>query len=517
MSFDEFDEKRSMSAKGDHAVVIGSSMAGLCAARVLADHFSRVTVIERDRLPDGPEMRNGVPQARHVHALLAHGQQLLEQLFPGLIADLSDAGAPDQHWGINTAFMTSGGWLPYYDTGIITKLSSRALLEWKVRTHLLDRGNVTILEEHDVLDLSTDPDKSRVMGIKVQPRRGAQQNGAVASGERIIEAELIVDASGRGSHAPKWLQALGYQAPEETEINSDLMYTTRWYERPTDKEIPWRILFINARPPDIPYGGAIFQVEGGRWMATVAGVKDHHPPTDDEAWVEFTKKLATNEFYNAIKDAKPLTSVYGYQRTANLRRHYENLPAMPDGFVVMGDAACAFNPIYGQGMTLAAMEAITLNEMLNKRGGDLDGLPLEFQKRVAQATQNAWLMSTGEDLRYPTTTGGKTTPMARMIQKYVDRVIKLMPYDPDIMMAFINVTNLTEPPTSLMRPITLIKVIIQSLLGRGRVESSMPEQMRTKSITPSTSTEETAPKAPPSTVSQSVPPSGPPSAQGAAH
>jgi 2-polyprenyl-6-methoxyphenol hydroxylase-like FAD-dependent oxidoreductase len=343
-----------------------------------------------------------------------------------------------------------------------------------------------------------------VMGVKVQPRRGAQQNGATPSGERIIEAELVVDASGRGSHAPKWLQALGYQAPEETEINSDLMYTTRWYERPTDKDIPWRLLFINARPPHIPYGAAIFQVEGGRWMATVAGVKDHHPPTDDEAWVEFTKNLATMEFYNAIKDAKPLTGVYGYQRTANLRRHYENLPAMPDGLIIMGDAACAFNPIYGQGMTLAALEAVTLNEMLNKRGGDLDGLPMEFQKRIAEVTQNAWLLATGEDLRYPTTTGGKTTPMARLLQKYVDRVLKLMPYDPDLMMSFINVSNLAEPPTSLLRPITFMKVLIYTLMGRGRTEPPMPEQMRTKSIASASATTAAEASAPSPTTSQPV-------------
>lgn len=174
---------------------------------------------------------------------------------------------------------------------------------------------------------------------------------------------------------------------------------------------------------------------------------------------------------------------------------------------------CAFNPIYGQGMTLAALEAITLNEILSKRGGDLDGLPMEFQKRIAQVTQNAWLLSTGEDLRYPTTTGGKTTPMARMLQKYVDRVIKLMPYDPDIMMSFINVTNLAEPPTSLLRPITLIKVLIYTLMGRGRIEPPMPEQMQTKPK-PALAAEETSP-APPS-ASQSAP-AAPPSAQGAAH
>ena len=454
------------------ALVIGGSMAGLLSARVLSDHFDEVTIIERDHYPEMPEVRSGVPQARHVHALLARGEEIMEQLFPGLGLDFERAGMIKYEWGTDSAYLTAGGWLKRFNTGIHTHMGSRALVDFVIRQRLIQDCQVKFLEGQQVDGLIAAADNGRVIGVQMTERGGART-------QTTLTADLIVDASGRGSKAADWLTSLGYSAPEESTVNSYVGYATRWYEKPKDPSIDWRIMFILARPPHITRGAAIFEVEGGQWIATLGGVSKDYPPLDEAGWLEYSKGLPTDAFYEAVKNAKPISDISGYQRTQNHWRHYEKLDRFPDGFLIVGDAVCAFNPIYGQGMTIAALDALLLDQTCKSKRIGTPGLSLKFQRDLGASLQTVWLMATGEDLRYPATEGYTPDLMTRLLQKYVDQVGRILPNDEAVALAFIDVSNLRKPPTSLFTPAIMGKVLRQALTPRppalgGRESAPMP-------------------------------------------
>jgi 2-polyprenyl-6-methoxyphenol hydroxylase-like FAD-dependent oxidoreductase len=447
-----------------HAIVIGGSMAGLWTARVLTDHFDRVTVIDRDRFPEKPEVRKGVPQANHLHLLLARGRQILDQLFPGLTDELDTYGGSSIDLSEDAAFLLRSGWTPRFHSGILSYGSSRFLLEWGVQRRLAANPRVQFIESAEVTRLLSDEARSRVTGVRVRYRRGRE-------GESDMQADLVVDTSGRGTDTPIWLEALGYERPQETVVNSFLAYATRWYRRPANYPARWRLLFINGRAPDVPRGGAIYAVEGDQWIVTLGGAAHDYPPTDEAGFLEFARSLLTSALYEAIKDAEPISPIYGYQRTANQLRHFERLARWPDNFVVMGDAACAFNPLYGQGMSVAAMGALALDECLRRGRGP--GMAQRFQKRLAKVTEGAWLLATGEDFRYPTTEGGQRTPMTRFSHWYIDQVMLAMPASMEIARVFTEIAHLLKPPTALFHPGIVAETLRYMLANRGKKAPSL--------------------------------------------
>ncbi len=444
-------------------------MAGLLAARVLRDHFDHVTIIERDKLPEGPEFRPGVPQARHAHALLAQGQQIMEDLFPGLKADFAEMGAPSMVWGKETAMRTAGGWVKRFDSGITTNVCSRVALEWHVRRRLLRHRNVTILEGQQVSHLLTDAAGTTIIGVEIETRRGTDS--------RPLYADLIVDASGRSSHMPQWLQALGYDAPEESIVNAHLGYATRWYEIPAGFECDWKVMTIGTQPDTgLLRGGGIFHVEGNRWLVIAAGTNKDYPPTEEAAFTEFIKSLPSLALYEAVQHAQPVSPIYGYRRTENLWHHYERLN-MPERLVVIGDAYCGFNPIYGQGMTVAALDALALQSLLRERGtDDLTGFGRAAHQRLAKAVKNAWLMATGEDLRYPLTEGQSPSLLDRLTQKYMDWVLRALTDDETAALAFMQAMNLSRPPISLFHPRIAWRVLRESLRSKRDKNRNAPRQ-----------------------------------------
>ncbi len=453
------------------AIIIGGSMAGLMAARVLSQHFDNVMVIERDALPEDADYRAGVPQARHGHALLAEGRRVMESYFPGLVADLAEVGAPELIFGQNAFSYTNGTWTKQYDSGIVTNAVSRVSLEWLIRRRVNALNNVRFLTQMDVEQLTTDANNQTVTGVIVKSRQTHQSE--------TLNADLIVDTSGRGSHAPEWLTALGYDAPEEMTISSKLGYATRWYEVPEDKRGDWKLLMINSVPNEGLYrGGGIFEVEENHWIVTLAGMNEDYPPTDEDGFLEFAASLASPAIYNAIKNATPISQVYGYRRTANRLRHYEKLRRRPENFILMGDSVCAFNPIYGQGMTVAALEAAELDTMLaNYDAHNLKGFAGAFQKKVAQTVKTTWMMATGEDLRYPATTGKKPGLMDRMTQKYMDAAIATLT-DEVVLQAFLEVVNLLKPPTALFSPYVMWRILKRKLIGKTGNEMTRTQELQ---------------------------------------
>lgn len=442
-----------------HAVVIGGSLSGLTMARVLADHFRQVTLVERDRFPqDGPAFRKGVPQARHAHILLPSGHSAFEQLLPGLQDDLVAAGAVWVRLPEEALWQSAAGWSQRFPTSHLLLASSRELIDWAVWCRVRQIPNVCVLERREVTALIAGASGDRVSGVRLRVRG----DGHTDRTTKTLRADLVIDASGRSSRAPAWLAALGYERPPETIIDAKLGYATRQYAPPPGFAADWKLLLLQAAPPKERRSAVLLPLEGGRWIVGCQGVADDHPPTDGSRFLEWARGLRSPLLYEVIRDAEPLSPVYGYGNTSNQRRRYEQLRRSPEGFAVVGDAACAFNPVYGQGMAVAAMTAVALDRVLREHAGHA-GLARRLQRQVAKCNAHAWLVSSGEDLRYPTTTGARATLPARLLHRYIDRVIEAAIIDQGVNRAFIDALSLLAPPASLFRPSVALKV-----LGRPR-------------------------------------------------
>ena len=434
----------------DRAVVIGGSMAGLLAARALADHVEHVVVVDRDALPEGGAHRRGVPQGRQFHGLLPRGLGILDRLFPGYRHDLEAAGAVTVRVPTDLVLLSPAGWLDRRAEGFDMVSASRPLIEARLRSRLRALPGIALLDRHEVTGLEATHGGRRVCGVRVAPV-DSDGNGF------DIDADLVVDASGRGSRATAWLAELGYPAPRRTSVDPHSSYASRVFRIPDGFDADWKAVMLTSRPPSIPRTGYLFPIEGGRWIVSMMGAAGQHPPTDEEGWTSFVRSLRSPVIAEAIRDAEPLTPVRGHHGTANRRWHFERMHHWPDRFVVVGDAVCAFNPIYGQGMTTAAVAAEALGNCLweerRRRGsGDLDGLAARFQRRLARGTADPWMLSTGEDLRFPTTTGMQAGPLLRAQHRYLDRVVAACSTDAAVAELYIRVIGMLERPTAVFRP-----------------------------------------------------------------
>lgn len=431
-----------------HAIVIGGSMAGMLAARILADHFERVTILDRDALPDSPEPRKGAPQTAHVHILLRRGLLIMRQLFPQLDADLTQAGALTVNWTRDLVTFTPAGWNPRFDSEFTTRTLSRGLLEQLTRRRVAAIKNITIEPRCEALELVSTEDGSAITGLKVHYRDQLETD------VNTLTADLVVDASGRSSHGPEWVSALGYARPQETVINAHIGYATRVYRRPANFTADWKTMMVRTRPPYGLRGGVIYPIENDLWMVNLGGAGAERPPIEDAFFLEFTKTLIHPAFYQAIKDAEPVTPSQTYQRTENRLRHFERLTRWPERFVMLGDAACAFNPIYGQGMTVAALEAQVLDRWLRANRSSL-----EFQKQIMRVVRDPWLLATNEDARLAGADGTPPGRFDRLQQSYADEFVWLACRDPQALSTFMAITHLIAPATAMLRPSLALKVM----------------------------------------------------------
>jgi 2-polyprenyl-6-methoxyphenol hydroxylase-like FAD-dependent oxidoreductase len=458
-----------------HAIVLGGSMAGLVTARALSRHFERVTIVERDAVPTAPAARAGVPQGEHLHALLPGGADAIESLLPGFAAGLLDSGAVSFGAPTELIWLSAASWMGRFPAQHRMLSASRNLIEWHTRRLVLATPGVELIDRRCVLDLEVDADRSRVTGVTL----GRSGVGDPPSGpiERL-DGDLVVDATGRRSRLPDWLERRGYDRPTETKIDAHLAYATRIYRTPPG-ERDWKALFVQSQPPVTSRMGILFPIEGDRWMVTVQGVGDDRPPTDEDGFVEFASGLRSPVIADAIRHAEPLSDPVGFANTANRRRHYERIRNWPERLLVVGDSACSFNPVYGQGISVAAQTAVVLDAQLARHAGahrSLDGFVRRMQRRVAKAGDPAWMIATGDDLRMPTTTGATATRSTRMQHRYLDRVIAAANTDPIVQAAMMRVFFLLAPPTLLFRP----NVVARSLFRRrpAGVRESQPCRAR---------------------------------------
>lgn len=384
------------------AIVIGGSIAGLAAARVLGDHVGRVTIIERDHYLDEAGMRPGVPQAHHPHNLQPQGQNILEQLYPGVTEELTTARAVRLDAPGDVAFHYDGKWRTTRRGGRHAIISySRRLLEETISRRTLAHRRIEIMHGYEVAGLYQQGDGHHVGGVHLRPRRG------VTGREVDLDADLVVDASGRRSKAPQWLAKLGYRPPEEWRIDALVGYASRLYRRPPAFSKSWKMLYIRPTPPAGTRGGVILPMEGERWHVALMGVAGDYPPTDEANFLAYARSLPTQALYEAIKDAEPLDRIRGFRLTDNQVRRYDTLPHSLEGFLVIGDAAYALNPLYGQGMTAALLSAQALADALQNHPdhlkGDVQGLAHAFQSRLREAVAGPWRLATRIDWQWEAT------------------------------------------------------------------------------------------------------------------
>lgn len=440
---------------GQHAVVIGASMAGLLAARVLSESFERVTLIERDRL-EGVGPRKGVPQGWQTHALLNKGAAVIDALFPDLFPSFVQEGAIAADMGADLLWYQFGVAKVRFKSGIRIYSQSRPWLEAQIRQRVMRRANVRVLDGFEVVKLSSSIDNRRITGVQIRSLEGERHT-------EEITADLVVDASGRGSQAPRWLKTLGYPQVEEAVVKVDVGYTTRTYRRPKELPTDWKILVIYCTPPQEQRTGLVQPVEGERWSVSLSGWLKDYPPGDEAGFLEYARSLPNPALYELIKEAEPLTDAVSYRFAANRRRYYERMSRLPEGFLVLGDALCSFNPVYAQGMTVAAIEVEILQNCLQQRQRsqqDLTGLTRQFQKAVARTVSDAWMFTTSEDFRYPATEG-KRPPGIGLFQWYTRRLLETAAENPELALRFYHVMHMLKPPTTLFAPRVLAAVLFR--------------------------------------------------------
>ena len=439
-----------------HAVVIGASMGGLLAARVLADAFETVTVVDRDALPPVGEHRRGVPQGRHAHGLLARGREVIEQLFPGMTGELIAHGAISCDLQQRVRWYNDGHLLSPAPSSMQGLCVSRPLLEGHLRRRLAASPNVEIRDRWSVSGLVTTPDGGRVTGL-----RGSGTDVPA----RIPDADLVVDASGRASRSPAWLAELGYDRPEEESVAVGIGYATRTYRRRED-HLGGDVAVVAA--PTRPSGraGVMLALEGERWVVTLGGYGEDRPPTDPAAWVAYARSLPCPDIADVVEHGEPLDTPLAFRYPASTRRRYERLDRFPGGYLVFGDALCSFNPIYGQGMTVSALEALELRRWL----ADPDAAATRFFARAARIIDVPWEIAVGADLRFDHV-AGRRTPKVRMVNRYLERLHPLAAVDPVVGRAFLRVVNLMDPPERLLAPSIAWRV----LRGRNHRRAGGPE------------------------------------------
>lgn len=442
-----YDEDK-ISEVGDHAIVVGGSMAGLVTARVLTDAFEEVTIVERDPLPDESVARRGVPQSDQAHVLIEAGRATLEDLFAGFGEEFMSSGglmvdaATNFRYYLEGDFITSGPKrLPMY-------CGSRPLLEQVVRRLVTDLDSVTVRSDCQCTDYLTDESGTDVEGVVVRD--------GDAESKTELSADLVVDATGRTSQTPTWLEEHGYQSPTVDELQVDVAYSTITIERPPDDR---RIYTVPPSPPRTRAGFAI-PIENNRWEITMQGMHGDDPPTDVEGFKEFAASLPIPDLKILLEEQSWISEeITHYPFPASVRRRYENLDRFPDGLLVVGDAIASFNPIYGQGMSVAALEAILLHHVL--ASGGQEDLALRFFDRAEAVIDDAWQIAVGGDFKFPQTEGSKP-PGTDLFNGYMARLARSAHSDGVVADAFIRMVLFEKPYTSLLHPSILRRVLLPS-------------------------------------------------------
>ena len=452
------------------ALVIGGSLAGMCAARVLSDFVDRVTIIERDTYPSAHDFRPGVPQARHVHNLLARGLREFEGFFPGFERRMREHGAVAVESGWDVATLWPHGWSRRAHTGLWQLYASRALIEATILELCRNVYNVTFLERTEVTALRAAGETQRYCtGVDVVTRDDGKT--------RTLEADLVVDASGAHSRAAEWLRQLDLELPADEVIDGYSGYSSRWFALGRQHAWPpewwWKVLFLRLATPERPYFIAFFPIENQRWLLSYIGVNKAYPPTREDEFTAALARLASPVVHEMVRRMEPISPVYPSRATRNRWRHYERWRTPLGRFVAIADAACSYNPRFGQGMSAAAVSAQLLKDCLATYGVADPHLPGRFFSAQAHFQRTPWLFAAADDLRLPATVGNRSVSV-RLFNWYRPKLVACP--DRQVGARLGEVTHLVRPMSSLFAPQVVSRVLVAAMWRRikamGRKASS---------------------------------------------
>jgi 2-polyprenyl-6-methoxyphenol hydroxylase-like FAD-dependent oxidoreductase len=431
---------------GKQAIVIGAGMGGLAAGGAIADYFERVIVLERDSLPNQAVPRAGTPQSRHLHGLLPGGQRALSDLFPHFERDLKGAGAVLLRMASGVKMeIPDLGPLPSRDFGWFFYGASRPLIELTTRRQAERLANLTVRAGCRVLQITATPDGTAITGVRYETADGKQET---------LAADLVIDASGRGAPTVALLRSSNQPVPDETIIGVDLHYTTATFLIPEGASTDWRGIATHPHAPERSRGGYMLPIEGNRWVLTLTGRLGERPPADPDGFMVYAQQLETKTIYNAIKNAERQGGFERFANPASVWRRFDRLDAFPRGLLPIGDAICRFNPVYGQGMSVAAQEACLLCQLLGRRATDADplaGLAQDFFAESLPMVEAPWNMSAVPDLVYPETTGARPADFEDQL-KCSGALIGLAMRDPVVHRLLAEVQQLLKPPSALQDP-----------------------------------------------------------------
>ncbi|GAA4422393.1 FAD-dependent monooxygenase [Actinokineospora soli] len=444
------------------AVVLGGSLAGLFAARVLSDAYDEVLVVDRDTIVGVAEARRSCPQGKHINGLLARGQLAMEEMYPGITEEIFADGVPTGDLCGNVRWYFNGVRIQQQAAGLTCVSASRPMLEKHIRRRTLDIANISVLERHAVLGITTTADKGTITGARVQPVEGGE--------EKVLDADLVIDATGRGSRTPVWLEELGYGTVEEESKKVGLGYVTQHYRLKCD---PYHgDLSINpVASPELPRGAIFTKTDGGRVELTAYGILGDHPPTDQQGFYDFVKTLAAPEIHEALMQAEPLDEPVAFRFPTTLRRRYERMTKLPAGLLVVGDAVTCFNPVYAQGMTVSALSALTLRSHLHSGAAPS---PVAFFRDLARnVIDQPWEMTNTVDLNFPGVEGERTKQV-KMAQKFLKLTQIAATRDKTVAAAYMRTAGLIDPPETLMKPKLLIRILLNALRGPAKPTPAPP-------------------------------------------
>ncbi|BAJ26828.1 MULTISPECIES: FAD-dependent monooxygenase [Kitasatospora] len=439
------------------AVVIGGGLAGCLAAWALHGVAERIVVVERDRYPDGVGFRAGVPQARHCHLLLEAGRRTLDELMPGIVGELVADGANRILLG-GVSWLTAEGWLARHQSDLAVLICSRPLIDHAVLKRVRALPNVEFRTATEVTGLLGDG--GTVTGVRLVGRgtgnQGTDGRGTDGEPETEIAAELVVDASGRRTRAPEWLAALGVPAVPEERVDAGISYATRFYRRPagTPDDLAY---YLQCKAPERGRLGLLMPIEGNRWMVGLGGMRGFEPSVKEEEFEEQLGGLRHPGVAEAIVGAEPIGPIRGFAPGPSVWRHYERSALR--GFLAIGDSSCAFNPVYGQGMSVASFSARALRDAARKHEGIGEAVVRETRQAVSAAAKGSWELAAGEDVRFPATVGGPAGLPVRLQHRLMDRVLARAATDGKVADAFLRVASLVAPPTLMFRPSVLGRVL----------------------------------------------------------
>jgi 2-polyprenyl-6-methoxyphenol hydroxylase-like FAD-dependent oxidoreductase len=426
---------------GEQAIVVGAGMAGLMAAVVLSDHFSRVVIIERDTLPAEPALRKGVPQGGHVHTFLGYAVEAMEELLPGVMEELYYAGAVKIRRNHDIWFHDAAGPTPIRDVGILTPSVTRPLLEHVTRQRVMALSNIFVRDRARVLEFQAGDD-GRLTGVSVKNSEGDLD---------VIPADLVVDCSGRGSRTPRWLEDQGYGAVPTQSLEIAMTYTSGLFRPPPRwRDSTWACLML-AIPPGLR-AAYLTPVDGEVWLATMYARAGDTAPRDHQGFVDWTRGLAHPVIHERLEHAEPVSKLRSYNIPEGTWRRYDQMQRFPQGLIPMGEAFTSFNPMYGQGISLSAGQAISLRRALqgiSGRGSGLETLAAPYFESCTELNAVGWSVMETRDLAYSSTKGPKPADLEERWR--IGKGIRLLAEDdPHVHQMTVRVMHLLDHPRTLL-------------------------------------------------------------------